>query len=76
MANDRRHITKRSDGDWQVITENGERASGVHNTQKEAIDHARDITQRQGGSVIIHRENGKIREERTFGKKDPFPPEG
>ena len=51
------------------------RASSVHGTQREAIAAARDTAIRQGSEMLIHGENGRIRERNTYGN-DPFPPKG
>lgn len=37
------HVTKRSDGNWQVRGEGNSRATVVTKTQREAISKARDI---------------------------------
>jgi hypothetical protein len=47
----------------------------VHETQREAIAHARGIAQNQGSELLIHGRNGQIRERDSYGN-DPFPPEG
>ena len=52
-----------------------ERASSVHGTQREAIAAARETAMRQGSEMLIHGENGRIRERNTYGA-DPFPPKG
>ena len=73
----RYHITRRSDGEWQGKLENGTRASVVGETQADVISAMADIANNHGNSqVFIHRANGPIREERTYGGKDPFPPAG
>ncbi|MFI3132038.1 DUF2188 domain-containing protein [Mammaliicoccus sciuri] len=68
------HVTKNGDG-WQVKREGGKRASSHHNTQKEAIDSARNIAKRDGVENIIHGRDGKIRAKDSYGN-DPFPPKG
>ena len=73
-----RHVTQRSDGKWQVIGENADRASSVHDTQSDAINRAREILQNDGGGELVtHRTGGKIRESDTIPPDhDPFPPRG
>jgi len=65
------------DGDeWAVRSVGADRAASIHSTQGSAIDAARTIAVNAGlGQVVIHRPNGTIREERTYGQ-DPFPPAG
>jgi uncharacterized protein YdaT len=60
---------------WSVRRAGAERASGVFNTQKEAIDKARELAKHQGTELYIHGRDGRIRERSSFGK-DPFPPKG
>lgn len=78
MADSRRiHVNKRPDGQWEAEREGAQRASAVTGTQREALERAREIAQKSGPSqIIVHRPNGQIREERTYNRKDPFPPEG
>ena len=69
------HVTRRPDGNWQVIGENKKRATVITTTQKDAIQAARDIAMNQKSEVLIHGKNGKIRDKNSYGN-DPFPPKG
>jgi hypothetical protein len=69
----RLHIVPRGNG-WGVRRENAERDSAHTNTQREAAERAAEIARREGGEVIIHRPDGKIRDSDSYGN-DPFPPE-
>ena len=69
------HVTPHPDGGWQVKGAGNSRATVRTATQKEAIEIARPISQRQGSELVIHRLNGQIRDKDSHGK-DPFPPEG
>ena len=63
-------------GNWKVKTEGGQRATGIFNTKKEAMDRAIDLAKKEKPSqVVIQKQDGKIQEERTYGD-DPYPPEG
>lgn len=68
---DNYHITK--DGDqWKLKKEGGSRASKTADTKQEIIDQTRKFMESHPGSVKIHKENGRIQEERTYPKsKDP-----
>lgn len=68
------HVVHREDG-WAVLGEGNQRDTSHHSTQREAINAARDIAINQQSEVIIHGEDGKIRERNSYGN-DPFPPEG
>lgn len=67
------HVTKRSDGSWQVLGEGNSRATVVTKTQREAISKARDIAINQRAEVVIHGVNGRIRNKNSYGN-DPCPP--
>lgn len=67
------HVTKRSDGNWQVRGEGNSRATVVTKTQREAISKARDIAINQRAEVVIHGVNGRIRNKNSYGN-DPCPP--
>lgn len=69
------HVTPRPDGNWQVVGAGNTRATAVVPTQKEAIDIARRIAQLGESEVLIHGENGRIREKNSYGN-DPYPPKG
>ena len=60
------HITKTEDG-WQGKAQGGQRASKVGATKKKVLDDMREMAKRQGNvSLIIHKEDGTIQEERTY----------
>jgi uncharacterized protein YdaT len=75
MVNSKRHHVVPHESGWAVRREGSARASTVTRTKDQAIDRARGIAERERGGVVIHRENGTIQEERTYGD-DPFPPRG
>jgi hypothetical protein len=61
-----RHVVPNRDrGGWDVVKENHARSSGHFETQKEAIDRARQIVEKTGrgnGEIVIHGKDGKIRD--------------
>ncbi len=69
------HVVQREDGTWAVLGEGNSRDTSRHDTQSEAQKRAREIAQNQGGDVITHGRDGKIRERDSYGN-DPFPPRG
>lgn len=75
MYKQNEHVTKRDDGKWQVIGEGNKRASAVTDTQAQAIVIARDLAIKNKSELLIHGENGRIREKNSYGN-DPFPPKG
>lgn len=63
------HVVPHPEG-WAVRSEGSERPSAVKPTQREAIDVATEIARNQKVEVIIHGENGKIRDRSSYGN-DP-----
>ncbi|MBU1863905.1 MAG: DUF2188 domain-containing protein [Candidatus Omnitrophica bacterium] len=66
------HVVKRDDG-WAVRGEKNQRDTSHHQTQKQAIDAARDIAINHKSEVVIHGLDGKIRDKDSYGN-DPCPP--
>ena len=56
-------------------SEGASRATRVTETQREAMDIARDIAKNQSSERIVHGENGRIRQKNSYGN-DPHPPKG
>ena len=69
------HVVPHPDG-WAVRGEGNSRATSVHDTQREAINVAREIARNQGGELLIHGRDGQIRERDSSGNNDPYPPRG
>ncbi|WP_127583119.1 DUF2188 domain-containing protein [Paenibacillus koleovorans] len=69
------HVTPHPDGGWQVKGAGNERATVRTDTQAQAIDRATGIARNQRSEVVIHRQNGQIRDKNSFGD-DPYPPRG
>ena len=74
MAKRNQHVVPHDRG-WAVKPTGGERASSVHDTQREAINRGREIARNQGTQLFIHGRNGQIRERDSHGH-DPYPPKG
>ncbi len=68
------HVTPKNGG-WQVKGAGNRRATKKFNTQKEAIDFGRKISQNKKSELFIHKRNGEIRERNSYGN-DPYPPIG
>lgn len=74
MSKKNQHVVPH-DGGWAVRGAGNQRASSVHETQREAIAAARSTAINQRSEMLIHGENGQIRERNTYGR-DPSPPKG
>lgn len=68
------HVVPHEDG-WAVLGAGNDRATGVFDTQQQAIDRGREIAINQHSELVIHRPNGQIREKNSYGN-DSYPPEG
>ena len=75
MAGKSHHVVHNKDGGWDIKKGGAERASGHFDTQMEAIDKAREISQNQKSELVIHGRDGQIREKDSHGH-DPYPPRG
>src|SRR4051794_171823 len=64
MAKDTFHVVPAGDG-WAVKKEGTERKTSQHETQKAAIDSAREAAT-EGDEIIVHRADGSIREHTTY----------
>ena len=65
-----------SEDRWQVKGEGARRATSLHANKDEAVSRARELaTSRPLGQVVVHKLDGTIQEEFTYGA-DPYPPRG
>jgi hypothetical protein len=74
MTGRNQHVVPHPEG-WAVRGEGAERATAVFDTQRQAIERGREISQNQGSELLIHGRDGRIRERDSHGN-DPFPPKG
>ncbi len=68
------HVVPHDNG-WAVKGEQNSKATAVTGTQQDAINIARDIAKNQQSELLIHGQNGRIRERDSYGN-DPYPPKG
>ena len=61
---------------WANKRQDAERASSLHDTQREAENAAREMLRKQGGGELsVHSRKGEIRSKDTVSPgRDPFPP--
>lgn len=72
---DTHHVVPNSDGGWDVKRGGADRASSHHDTKREAVARAREISRRQRTELRIHNKDGRIADSDSHGN-DPFPPRG
>lgn len=54
------HVSKRAeDGKWAVRYAGGEKAIKLFNTQAEAIEYTKKMSENQGGAMLVHNSKGK-----------------
>lgn len=63
------------DGGWAQRGEGNSRVTRNFDTQREAIDAARETARRERSEVFVQNESGQIRERNSYGP-DPHPPKG
>ena len=59
------HVVKHEEG-WAVKGEGNEKYTAIYDTQKQAIERAKDIAWNYKSSVIIHGTDGKIRDRISY----------
>lgn len=65
------HVTPRPAGNWAVKKEGAKRADSVHEQKVDAVERAKELAKNAPlGQVIIHKKDGTIQTEYTYGK-DP-----
>ncbi|MCU0222783.1 MAG: DUF2188 domain-containing protein [Acidobacteria bacterium] len=72
MGKKNQHVVPH-EGRWAVKDAGNERATSVHDTQREAIERARDLAERARSEVVIHNREGVIRDKDSYGNA-PNPP--
>jgi uncharacterized protein YdaT len=69
------HVTPHGD-DWKVKAEGSKRAVDIIDNKADAVERAIELAKSNPlGQVKIHKQDGTIQTEHTYGK-DPFPPKG
>lgn len=74
MSKRNQHVVPHDKG-WAIKPERSSRVTSVHDTQRKAINRAREISRNQKSELFIHGRNGRIRERDSHGH-DPYPPKG
>ena len=69
------HVVHNPQGGWDVKRGGGERVSSHHETKRDAVSEAREVSRNQGTELRIHNLNGRIGSSDSHGG-DPNPPRG
>lgn len=70
-ANKNLHVVPHTEG-WVIRSEGSIRASSLHGTQREAIETARALAQRNAITLVIHGRDGRIKSRDSY-NRDPTP---
>lgn len=75
MSSNDRMVYRRADRQWADKRHGATRPAGLHRTQSDAVEAARQHLQNSGGGELeVKGLNGQIRSKDTIGKPDPYPP--
>lgn len=55
-----------SDSNWRVVSEGNVKAIKAFSSMEQAVDYARNIAEKKTGEVVVHEENGRIKDRITF----------
>lgn len=67
------HVVPNPNGGWDSKDTGNSRVSRHFDTKRETTDWARDHSRRDGNELVIHNQDGKIRQKDSHGN-DPCPP--
>ena len=73
MSKKSRHVVPNKNDGWSVRKSGASRASKVFETQREAIDYAKNQAKKEKSELYIHKKDGTIRQKNSYGN-DPCPP--
>lgn len=60
------HVTPNQNNTWNIKGEGNSQASSTHDNQQEAINKATEMAKDQKTNVIIHDNQGQIRDQKSF----------
>jgi hemerythrin superfamily protein len=62
------HVTRDPRGGWRATKSGSSRPVARADSKQDVVRRARDSAKRQEGRLVIHKANGRIQEERTYGR--------
>ena len=66
------HVVRHAEG-WVIRSEGSTRASSLHSTQREAVEVARALAERNAITLVIHGRDGLVKAWNSY-SRDPKPP--
>ncbi|WP_414049210.1 DUF2188 domain-containing protein [Macrococcus animalis] len=70
MTSKNQHVVLNPNGGWDVKGEGNTNATSHHDTQAKAIEAGKTIAKNQQSELVVHGQDGKIRQKDSFGN-DP-----
>lgn len=65
------HVVPHTEG-WVIRSEGSTRASSLHGTQREAIETARALAEKNAITLVIHGRDGRVKSRDSY-NRDPMP---
>ncbi len=63
-----RHVMPAMNGGWVVRNHGAKRATKRFDTKGEAVSWGRSLSKRQGGELVIHREDGTVQRHDSYSR--------
>jgi hemerythrin superfamily protein len=60
------HVTADPDGGWRAVKQGASRALARGDSKEEVVSRAREAARSQQGRLVVHKQNGRIQEQRTY----------
>jgi Uncharacterized protein conserved in bacteria (DUF2188) len=61
------HVTADPNGGWRAVRSGASKALARSDSKQEVVSRARETAKSQAGRLVVHKQNGSIQEERTYG---------
>jgi hypothetical protein len=66
------HVVRHPEG-WIIRSEGSFRVSSCHSTQREAVETARLLAERDATTLVIHGRDGRVKSRESY-RREPLPP--
>ena len=73
MSKNAQHVVPNKEGGWSVRKAGAVRATKTFDSQRKAVEYARELARKQSSELYIHGKDGSIRGRDSY-SGDPFPP--
>lgn len=66
MSKNAQHVVPNREGRWSVRKVGAAKATKIFDSQREAVEFARDLARKQNSDLYIHRKDGSIQDRDSF----------